>query len=199
MDEQDEGFQKERELFNLIKRRRAKLGVLTRKRNDIHALIDAGELKPSIDEHMKTFNNYLAEFMELQSSVQRLLNDDEKETDHGDWYEPKLISFKEFLDEIEVWMNGNPDAQKSEVCSAFDVESKAASHDRDVEPDDSVSQTAQKTINKDFERLSGSAAKPASKTTSTAPSIVSKASSVRSSSSRAASMALMEARWKEPL
>lgn len=37
--------------------------------------------------------------MELQVSVQSLLNDDEKEADHTDWYEPKLINFRAFLDQ----------------------------------------------------------------------------------------------------
>lgn len=77
-EEQDEGIQKEQELFNLIKRRRAKLGILTRKRNDINALIDAGELKASIDEHMKMINNHLGDFTDFQTSVQSLLNDEEK-------------------------------------------------------------------------------------------------------------------------
>ncbi|MED6234478.1 hypothetical protein ATANTOWER_031126, partial [Ataeniobius toweri] len=188
MEEQGEGIQKERELFNLIKKRRAKLGVLTRKRNDIHVLIDAGESKLSIDEHMKTFNNYLGEFMDLQSSVQRLLSNEEKEIDHGDWYEPKLISFKEFLDEIETWMNADPDVQTGGLNSASDV-ANVASYDHDIGPDDSVLQTAHQTINNVSERLSGTAAKPLCKAASEAPS---KASSARSKSSRAASVALIE-------
>lgn len=102
----------------MIKKRRAKLGVLTKKQNDINALIDAGESKASIDEHMKTFNDYLGEFMDLQTSVQKLLNDDEKETDHSDWYEPKLIGFEEFLHEIDTWINANPDPQKDEVAAS---------------------------------------------------------------------------------
>lgn len=102
MDETAKEMGKERELFNRIKLRRGKFGVLTRKRNKINSLIDAGESKTFINEHMETFNKHLEDFIELQVSVQSLLNEDERETDHSDWYEPKLISFKEFLDEIKV-------------------------------------------------------------------------------------------------
>lgn len=104
------------------------------------------------------------------------MNDDEKETYHDNWYEPKLISFKEFLDEIKMWMNGDPDAQKGKFYSACDTESKA-SHDRDVGSDDSVSQTVPQKISKVSERLSGTTAKPLSKVASKAPSNVSKVSS----------------------
>lgn len=69
--------------------------------------------------------------MELQVSVQSLLNDDDEEADHVDWYEPKLILFWEFLNGIEAWMGENPNG-KSDVLEGA------------VGPMDSVSQATNK-------------------------------------------------------
>ena len=92
MQQEQEDLGKEREVLSLIKKRSGKLGALTRKRNEIHTLIDNGENTTVIEEHMKVYNRFLEEFMDVQVAVQSLLNEDERESDHTDWYEPKLIS-----------------------------------------------------------------------------------------------------------
>lgn len=68
----------------------------------------------------------------MQVSVQSLLDDDEKEAVHVDWYEPKVILFREFLNGIESWMGENPNG-KSDVL------------DGAVGPMDSVSQATDKS------------------------------------------------------
>lgn len=131
--------------------------------------------------------------MELQVSVQSLLNKDERETDHSDWYEPKLISFKEFLDEIKVWLKDegddqntglNPGPIEQEVNTA-----QAGSHVGAVGPQGGVSQAAQKATS-----VAGSdtVAEPPSKL-SKAPSNTSKASSKQSKTSHPASIAHIQA------
>lgn len=109
MDEGSEGKEEER-FFKLLAKRRGKLGALTRKQNEINNLIEAGENKETVIVQVEKFNCILAEFMELQVAVQSLLKDpDEKEADHSDWYEPKLIRFREFLSEITSWMSVSDD------------------------------------------------------------------------------------------
>ena len=78
----EQGIEQERELFQLIRTRRGKLGFLTRKHNEIETCIRAGESKEVVTGNMETFNHHLEEFMELQVSVQSLLNEDEREADH---------------------------------------------------------------------------------------------------------------------
>jgi len=58
------------------------------------------------------------------------LNDDEKEVDHTDWYEAKLIIFREFLNGIETWMDEDPKYAIENVLEG---------------PNDSVSQATDKS------------------------------------------------------
>lgn len=45
--------------------------------------------------------------MELQVLVQNfILSEDEREADHTDWYEPKLIHFRAFIEQTQAWMTG---------------------------------------------------------------------------------------------
>ena len=143
MQQEQEDLGKEREVLSLIKKRSGKLGALTRKRNEIHTLIDNGENTTVIEEHMKVYNRFLEEFMDVQVAVQSLLNEDERESDHTDWYEPKLISCREFIDDIETWLKQDASQDAANNVSAVENVSHAASRKSyDVEPHDSVSQTA---------------------------------------------------------
>lgn len=36
-------------------------------------------------------------------NLQMLLSEKEREEDHVDWYEPRIINFKYFVKEVEVW------------------------------------------------------------------------------------------------
>ena len=111
--------------FKLLRTRRGKLSFLTRKRNEIETCIQAGESKEVVSKHMETFNHYLEKFMELQVSVQNLIvSEDEREADHTDWYEPKLINLKAFIEHTYAWMSDGDEAPD------------------DIQPEDSVSQVA---------------------------------------------------------
>lgn len=108
MNEGSEGNEEE-SFFNLLAKRRA----LTRKQNEINNIIEAGEIKETVNDQVERFNCILAEFMDLQVAVQSLLIDpDEKEADHSDWYKPKLIRFREFLSGITSWMGASDDKKK---------------------------------------------------------------------------------------
>ncbi len=149
MDEGSEGMEEER-FFKLLAKRRGKLGALTRKQNEINNLIEAGENKETVIVQVEKFNCILAEFMELQVAVQSLLKDpDEKEADHSDWYEPKLIRFREFLSEITSWMSVSDDEKQEENYEGLGDA---------VGPDDSVSQIGKRhEQEKEAERLESAA------------------------------------------
>ncbi len=157
MDEGSEGKEEER-FFKLLAKRRGKLGALTQKQNEINNLIEAGENKETVIVQVEKFNCILAEFMELQVAVQSLLKDpDEKELDHSDWYEPKLIRFREFLSEITSWMSVSDDEKQEENYEGLGDA---------VGPDDSVSQIGKRhEQEKEAERLEKASSK-SSKTSS---------------------------------
>ena len=94
----------EQELSQSMGTRRGKLGVLTRKRNEINALMEAGDTKEEVQKLAWECLKYMEEFAFLQRYVQDLLPDEEKEHDQNEWYEPKAAHFKEFLDGVELWL-----------------------------------------------------------------------------------------------
>ena len=167
MSDPDEVVEKERELFKLINTKRGKLGVLTRKRNEIETLKEAREPKQLICEHMDLFNKYLEQFMELQVAVQSALgNEEERESDHNDWYEPKLMRMKEFIEQMDTWMESDED--NTEELNAS------------VHPHDSVSQVGHNIADESADAGTSAGA-------TKAPSRVSVAPSRRSSSSASSS------------
>lgn len=126
--EKDDALADERKLLKLIGTRRGKLGALTRKSNDIKSLIDDDGNKEIVDSHVEAFNALLAEFMELQVSVQSILPEEEREADHSDWYEPKLIRFKEFLWDVDVWLRGDEAAIKQSLQDQVGPQDSVSQH-----------------------------------------------------------------------
>ena len=96
----------EDQLHKLMGSRRAKLGSVTRKKNDILSLMKDGTFEDVKDAY-EMFHKILAEFMELQVHVQMCLPVAERDADHINWYEPKLLLFKEFISEAETWVETN--------------------------------------------------------------------------------------------
>lgn len=96
-----------------------------------------------MNKHVEALANYLGELMDLQVAVQNLFsNGEEKEADHMDWYEPKLIPFPDFLSDIKEWLTGDvekgdkQDEQKKQEELGEQEEANALL----VGPEDSVSQ-----------------------------------------------------------
>lgn len=96
----------------------------------------------------------MGEFIEWHDLVQSLLNEGERETDHSDWYEPKWIGFKEFLDEMEAWMNEDGSAENAELNPVPNVELNAV-HDAGVGLQDSIFQVAQKASDMGSDKFAG--------------------------------------------
>lgn len=88
----------------LICSRRGKLGVLTRKQNEIQALLDDEFGKTDIHTiklKCETLENILEEFVEFQKSVLMLMSQEEQECDQMDWFVPKEKRFREFLRHVK--------------------------------------------------------------------------------------------------
>ena len=96
----------EEQLYKLIGSRRAKLGMVTRKKNEILEMMKSGTVDDVLSA-FDAFHNVLSEFMELQVNVQMSLPIEERDADHIDWYEPKLLGFKNFIKETEEWLMAN--------------------------------------------------------------------------------------------
>lgn len=83
---------------------------------------------------METFKTCLSEFTELQVTVQSLMKDDcEKEAEHLDWFEPKLMNLKGFLENLQTRLDGKDEEREQEDS---------------VEPNDSPSQISRKRVKK---------------------------------------------------
>ena len=89
-------------LKSLIATRSGKLGVCTRKRNEIKVLFETGDVD-KIDKLAKTLLSCIDDFESVHQSVQNLLGEEEKATENADWYEPRITNFNNFFDEVEAW------------------------------------------------------------------------------------------------
>ena len=93
--------EKERTLSKLIGTRRGRLGVLTRKRNEITALMEAGDTREEVQESVLKLLRFFKGFIELQETIQALLPEDEEEHDQNEWFEPKAAHLREFRDGVQ--------------------------------------------------------------------------------------------------
>lgn len=82
----------------------------------------------------------MEEFKELQVAVQSLLDAEEKEADHMDWYEPKMIYLERFLEMVGAWMDKEEKEDGSDDDAAAGLGNEADKESVPVGP--SVSATA---------------------------------------------------------
>lgn len=115
-------------LKSLSASRRGKLGSCTRKMNEIGALVDANEHVETVKEGLDEFKRALNDFKKAHEYVQNLLQEDVKEMERVDWYEPKMVTFNDFLHEVDVWVNAHYDPQTS------------------VQPNDSISNVSRSSV-----------------------------------------------------
>ena len=85
--------------------RRGKLGVCTRKLNEIKTLLVPGGNVGKVNDEVVSFKRSLDEFNEYQGLVQNILTTEMKVEDRTQWYEPKMDVFNDFLKEVEIWKN----------------------------------------------------------------------------------------------
>lgn len=88
-----------------------RLGACTREMNEIMALMETRGNAEKVDESVALFQKSLDEFKETHVSVQTFLSEEIKENGRINWYEPKMSTFENFLQDVEKWKISQMDPQ----------------------------------------------------------------------------------------
>lgn len=91
--------------------RKGRLGACTRKMNEIKVLMETGGNVEKVDDSVALFQKTLDEFKETHVSVQTFLSEEIKENERINWYEPKMSTFENFLQDVEKWKISETDPQ----------------------------------------------------------------------------------------
>lgn len=117
--------------------RSAKLGALTKKRNEIAQLMgNYGNLELVQAKMAKDFLKLRAELNKLSEDVKGMLNkisEAEVKQDQTEWYKPKAASLDEFEAQIEKWTNTaqqqpHPQVDEDEIHPKDSVSNVSAKH-----------------------------------------------------------------------
>ena len=92
-----------KQLKDLIASRRATLGICTRKMKETKVLFDGHSGVEIICESIAALKCAMSGFKEAHASVQALMSEEEKETDHTEWYEPKINDFESYVNHMDEW------------------------------------------------------------------------------------------------
>ena len=113
--------------------RSAKLGVLTRKKNEITDLMkDACNLEKVKSKRKIEFLKAYQDFNELNDSVKSLLPKDDVKRDQCEWFAPKVVPLLIFQNNVSKWVDQNE-------VTGNDATMGTASTMDDIVPNDSVS------------------------------------------------------------
>ncbi|CAL9704912.1 unnamed protein product [Knipowitschia caucasica] len=85
--------------------RKARLGVCTRRINELKTLmVDGEDVDLNVfDRSYVAFRAAIDEFQRAHESVQKFLSEEEKEQEHTDWYEPRKTNMDYFIKEVISW------------------------------------------------------------------------------------------------
>ncbi|KAK0144598.1 hypothetical protein N1851_017051 [Merluccius polli] len=112
--------------------RKAKFTNLTKKMKGLDALMeDDGNFKEVSVTIAAGFTYVYMEFRDPNDAVKNYLNEEEALHDQTQWYEPKAIDLKNFVEKVESWL---------EKVKHQDEEAKRV--DAEIEPEDSASVTS---------------------------------------------------------
>lgn len=89
-----------------IKTRRGRLCTLTKKKNELKIIIKRNENTAVVRSHVRLFHKLLFTFRRVHEDVQGMLEEEDMEADHAEWYEPKIRDFESFADQMEAWLEG---------------------------------------------------------------------------------------------
>lgn len=120
-------------LKQLRQTRSAKMGVLTRKKNDITELMKDPRNVESVKTKMENeFSKTCNELNEINDAVKTLLNEEGIKKDQSEWYVPKMTSVDEFKNKVSQWVDEN------EKVTGTDAVGISVTVD-DIVPKDSIS------------------------------------------------------------
>ena len=83
--------------------RRGKLGVCTRQMNEIRTLLVEDGTIERVERKLEVLSQSIEDLKFIHKSVQSLMNEEEKELDTVDWYEPRSQNFDYFFNEVKTW------------------------------------------------------------------------------------------------
>ncbi len=89
---------------------RGKLGMCTRKMNEIREPMNRGNVE-AVNTGLEELNVALNDFRNVHQSVQVLLDEEETKSGKDDWYLPKIQIFETFLKEVATWKVVKKDLQ----------------------------------------------------------------------------------------
>lgn len=122
-----------------IASRKAILGQLTVKKNELYALMDDDENAENIGKELLTkYLGLIKEFSEINEHVKDLFRqigcEENMNTDQRDWFEPRNSEHIDFVQEVKSW---------TQVAKVRQEEAKKVSEE--IQPEDSVSFTSKKS------------------------------------------------------
>ena len=112
---------------DLLKSRKIKLGMLTRKMNVIKELMTVPSNVKQVMENVARYDDLLGEFKASHKEYQHVLSEKERESDDALWYEPKRKINESFMLEANAWLGEH--------------EKRDDDDGEDISPEDSVSAT----------------------------------------------------------
>ena len=96
---------REERLKHCINARRGKLRLLTAKSNYIESHMTSDAYVMNIEHsEMESYKKLVEEFMEANVNVVYYLQDEEKQADQENWFQPKLKSCKDFIHSTYEWI-----------------------------------------------------------------------------------------------
>lgn len=119
----------EEKLNQLKGARKAKYAYLTKKMKEIDVLMEDYSNAEEVNAKTTTdFTNVYMEFCAVNEAIRAELNDREAIHDQKQWYEPKFVKLKTFVEKVEKWLTKvQQQADEAEIMNA------------EVEPSDSAS------------------------------------------------------------
>lgn len=154
----DNADQSER-LAKLKASRRAKMGVLTRKKNETMALMNDAQNVETVQLKMGTeFDKTYNDLHEVNESIKMLLSPNNAEIDQNEWFLPKMTVINEFKNYAEKWLlqikmtDEEAEGAENEIANTGDapvtvdapVTADIAAGLDDIGPKDSISQVKSK-------------------------------------------------------
>lgn len=127
--------------------RSAKLGALTKKKNEIKQLLgNYGNLELVQEKMENEFLKLRVDFHHLNESVKGMLRKisvEEMEDDQKDWYEPKVVSLREFEVHVKQWIE-KAQSQTEPQTEVVEIHTLAAPpHQQPLEGADNTAETQQ--------------------------------------------------------
>ena len=140
-----------KQLKDLIASRRARLGICTRKMKETKVIFDGHSGVEIICESIAALKCAMSGFKEAHASVQALMSEEEKETDHTEWYEPKRNDFESYVNHMDEWTHSKVETQRLDLQTETALQSE-------ITPGDSASRIGSKASSSSLSSMRAQAA-----------------------------------------